>query len=99
MPPLPRDSFSILTYSFSTGLTLVCFLKGEKDLFCMSVVACMYACHVYTCRCLWRPEAGVRSPTAGVTDGFKLPDVDAGNEMWVLCRAVNAFWWVFFFFF
>lgn len=32
------------------------------------------------CRCLWRPEEDVSPPEAGVTDGCKLPDIDAGNQ-------------------
>lgn len=47
--------------------------------------------HVYehVCASVLRPEEGVRSPRAGVTGGYELPKVDAGN--WTLSQHEYTF--------
>jgi hypothetical protein len=39
---------------------------------------------------LQRPEEGDRSPEDGIIGVCKLPDLDAGNKTWVLCKNNSA---------
>lgn len=39
---------------------------------------CTWVC-AHGCGCLGKPEVGIESPGAGVTDGYELPDISAGD--------------------
>lgn len=43
--------------------------------------------HTSMCRCPQKPERGIRSPGARVTDGCELPDGGAKNQIQVLCES------------
>lgn len=49
---------------------------------------CMYGDRICTwyCRCLQRPKVLGR-PEAGVIGDYELPDLKAGNQIWVLCES------------
>jgi hypothetical protein len=40
----------------------------------------------HECRCMWRPEEDSISPRTEGTGSYKLPDIGAGNQTWVLCK-------------
>lgn len=52
----------------------------------MCLCICVYVQHI-VCRCLWRPEEGVRFPRSEVTSGCQLPDKGAGQQTQVLCKS------------
>ena len=54
---------------------------------CVCVCVCVYVPHLH--RCPWSLEEDVRSPTAGVTGGYKLPNVDIENWTRVFCNSSN----------
>lgn len=71
------QAFCQLSYFFSS-----------KILFLLFIIMCMYGDRICTCecRCPQRPKVLGR-PEAGVIGGYELPDLEAGNQIWVLCKS------------
>lgn len=65
-----------------------CSLFPNASLFCIVYVGRCVLCVPLMCRYLQRPEEGLRSPGAGVTDGYELTGVGARNRTRILWRAI-----------
>lgn len=58
----------------------ICFL------FCMYVYVYMHVC-THVCKYPRRPEEVIQSPVPGVIDSCQLPNMDAGNWIWILWKS------------
>lgn len=69
-------SHTLCTYDLVWRLTLTS----------VSMHLCVYA-YVIRGQCPRKPEVGVGCPGAGVTSGYEVPKVDAGDHTWDLWKS------------
>jgi len=71
--------------SHINGEALLQKKRGDMQVWSKILLFLIIYMHVSVCgyvpmgRCLGKPEVDIESPGAGVTDGYELPDISAGD--------------------